>query len=107
MTNVRDERKKGLEEEYFHRKEQEALEKTRQRFAAEEPECQQEVSLLRCPKCGEQLEESTFQEIQVDRCTGCQGVWLDAGELERLTARAHQGWLAHFWRSFGRREERR
>jgi hypothetical protein len=33
-------------------------------------------------------------------------VWLDAGELERLTARAHQGWLSHFWRRFGRREER-
>ncbi len=31
MANAWDERKKGLEEEYFHRKEQEALEKTRQR----------------------------------------------------------------------------
>lgn len=38
MTNVLAERKRGLEEEYFHRKEQEALEKTRQRLAAEEAE---------------------------------------------------------------------
>jgi uncharacterized protein len=106
MTNVRDERKKGLEEEYFHRKEQEALEKTRQRFAEEEPDRHKEASLLRCPKCGEQLEEVTFEAIQVDRCTGCQGVWLDPGELERVTAQETQGWLAHFWRSFGRGKER-
>ena len=102
MANAWDERKKGLEEEYFHRQEQELLEKTRQRLAAEEQECHKEASLLRCPKCGEELEEILFRGIMVDRCTGCQGVWLDAGEVERLTARASQGWLSHFRRSFGR-----
>jgi len=101
MTNVWDERKKGLEEEYFHRREQEALQKIRQRLAAERGETQEEAVLC-CPKCREELEVILFRENTVDRCTGCQGVWLDAGELERLTARAHQGWLSHFWRSFGR-----
>lgn len=57
------------------------------------------LTLMRCPKCGDKLEEITFQEIMVDRCTGCQGVWLDSGELERLTAREDQGWLARLWRS--------
>ena len=38
MAKILDERKKGLEEEYFRRKEQEALEKTRQRLAAEQSE---------------------------------------------------------------------
>lgn len=99
MANTWDERKKGLEEEYFRRKEQEALEKTRQRLAAEERERRKEASFMRCPKCGDKLEEITFQEIMVDRCTGCQGVWLDSGELERLTAREDQGWLARLWRS--------
>jgi hypothetical protein len=99
MANTWDERKKGLEEEYFRRKEQEALEKTRQRLTAEERERRKEASFMRCPKCGDNLEEITFQEIMVDRCTGCQGVWLDSGELERLTAKESQGWLARLRRS--------
>jgi hypothetical protein len=100
MANAWDERKKGLEEEYFHRKEQEALEKTRQRLTAEARERDETaVALMRCPKCAEELEEIAFQGIQVDRCTGCQGVWLDPGEIERLTAKDNQGWLARFWHS--------
>jgi uncharacterized protein len=99
MADAWDERKKGQEEEYFHRKEQEALAKTRDRTAAEERQRRKESSFMRCPKCGEQLEEITFQEIQVDRCTGCRGVWLDPGELERVTENESQGWLAKMWRS--------
>ena len=99
MADVWDERKKGLEEEYFHRKNQEALARTRQRLASEAPEHEQEGALIRCPKCVGALEEITFQGIQVDRCTDCQGVWLNPGELERLTAKDNQGWLARFWHS--------
>ncbi len=99
MANAGDEKKKGQEEEYFHLKEQEALEKTRQRLAVEERERRKEASFMRCPKCGENLEEILFQGIMVDRCTGCQGVWLDPGELERLTAQESRGWLARLWRS--------
>ena len=99
MAIVRDERKKGREEEYFHRKEQEALEITRQRLAADETERHQRASLMCCPKCGEKLVEVVFQEITIDRCNGCQGVWLDPGELERVTAKESRGWLARFWRS--------
>jgi hypothetical protein len=102
MADIWDERKKGLEEDYFHRKDQELLEHMRQRLVGEERERQREASSLRCPKCGEKLEEILFRGIMVDRCTGCQGVWFDAGEVEHLTARANQGWLSHFWRSFGR-----
>jgi uncharacterized protein len=99
MANPLDDRKKGLEDEYFHRKEQEALAKTRQRALEEEREQNKQASYMRCPKCGEALEEITFQEIQVDRCTACKGVWLDSGELEQVTERETQGWLSHFWRS--------
>jgi hypothetical protein len=99
MANPLQDRKKGLEDEYFHRKEQESLKKVRQRLLKEEQEQNKEMAHLCCPKCGEALEEITFQEIQVDRCTACQGVWLDAGELEHVTARETQGWLSHFWRS--------
>jgi uncharacterized protein len=99
MANPLEDRKKGLEDEYFHRKEQEALAKARQRLLEEEQERSKGATYLRCPKCGEALEEISFQEIQVDRCTGCRGIWLDPGELEHVTAQETQGWLSHFWRS--------
>lgn len=99
MANPLEDRKKGLEDEYFHRKEQESLEKVRQRLLQEEQEQNKEAVSMRCPKCGEALEEITFQEIQVDRCTACHGVWLDPGELEQVTARETQGWLSNLWRS--------
>jgi hypothetical protein len=99
MVNPLEDRKKGLEGEYFHRKEQEALAKVRQRVLEEERDQKKQAADMRCPKCGEALEEITFQEIQVDRCTAGKGVWLDPGELEHVTARETQGWLSHFWRS--------
>jgi hypothetical protein len=99
MANAWDERRKGQEEEYFYRKEQAALAKTRDRQAAEERQRRQAATFMRCPKCAEPLTEITFQDIQVERCTGCQGVWLDPGELERLTEQESQGWLAKLWRS--------
>ena len=97
MADSRDEGKRTKEEEYFHRKEMEAKEKARQRLATEEKERLRQASILRCPKCGENLEEITFQEIQVDRCTGCKGVWLDPGELERVSSKEKEGWLAGLW----------
>jgi Zn-finger nucleic acid-binding protein len=39
---------------------------------------------LVCPKCGAALEELPFSSktnFLVDRCTGCEGIFFDAGEL--------------------------
>jgi Zn-finger nucleic acid-binding protein len=94
MSEIWDERKKAQEEEYFRRKEQEAIEKMRARRTAEAAA----ASALRCPKCQGALAEITHEGVQVDRCTQCNGVWLDAGELERLTERDEGGF---FGRLFG------
>jgi uncharacterized protein len=99
MANPWEDRKKGLEDEYFHRKEQEALAKARQQLGEQERGQSAQASVMRCPKCGATLEDLAFQEIQVERCTGCRGIWLDSGELEQVTARETEGWLSHFWRS--------
>jgi phage FluMu protein Com len=104
MAHIWDERKKGLEEEYFHRKEQQAMEKLPQRLAAQAP-AERDAS-PRCPKCGEALEEVSVQEVLVDRCPNCKGIWLDPGELERLTAKeGSKSWLSQFWRIKDRSEE--
>jgi len=39
---------------------------------------------MKCPKCQSQFETITFQEIEVDRCLGCQGLWFDLLEKEDL-----------------------
>ncbi len=40
---------------------------------------------LTCPKCGNPWRSFERSGITVDQCTGCRGVFLDRGELERLT----------------------
>lgn len=37
---------------------------------------------MRCPKCGMQLIEIDYKNIKVDKYSACEGIWLDAGELE-------------------------
>ncbi len=39
---------------------------------------------MRCPKCGMPLVEIDYNGLGVDKCSSCDGVWLDAGELERV-----------------------
>jgi len=39
---------------------------------------------MNCPICKEPLVVLELEQIEVDYCTSCDGVWLDAGELELL-----------------------
>ncbi len=39
---------------------------------------------LTCPKCQSPMRSYERNGITVDQCTGCRGVFLDRGELERL-----------------------
>ena len=41
---------------------------------------------LRCPKCEAPMRMYERNGVHVDRCTECGGIFLDRGELERLTA---------------------
>ena len=43
-------------------------------------------SQLVCPNCGGLMEIEDAGNLRVDACLDCKGVWLDAGELERLAA---------------------
>ena len=44
-----------------------------------------ELHYMRCPKRGMELTEVDYKKIKVDKCFSCQGVWLDAGELEAVS----------------------
>ena len=37
-----------------------------------------------CPKCSAAMEEVSFQDITIDRCTSCGGLWFDLMEHRHL-----------------------
>ncbi len=97
MSDGFDERRRGLEEEYFHRKNQEAVEKLREKMKVAADAKAAGTSSMRCPRCDGNLLESKFEEVSIDTCEKCGGVWLDSGELEQLTRRESGGWLDRLW----------
>ena len=101
MANKWDERKKAQEDEYFVKKEQELLAKMRAKQEVEAKEDAKNASLMKCPKCGEPLKERSFQKVVIDQCTGCNGIWLDAGELEQVAEKEEGSWLGKFWQKNG------
>lgn len=76
-------RERALENEYFRRKEQEALARLRTQMQTQAGG----EAALRCPRDGSEMVAVMMDEVQVDRCSECGGLWLDAGELEQLTHR--------------------
>ncbi len=47
---------------------------------------------MRCCKCDADMEELRCENVVIDRCTGCKGIWFDHGEAEDLSER----WIAEF-----------
>ena len=39
---------------------------------------------MKCPKCGHDLREESFEGVMIDRCGHCEGLFFDAQELEQL-----------------------
>ena len=48
------------------------------------------MPLLMCPNCNEGMQEVRRNEVQIDVCPKCRGVWLDRGELEKLLHTARE-----------------
>ncbi|WP_333655203.1 TFIIB-type zinc ribbon-containing protein [Dissulfurispira sp.] len=78
-----------LEEEYIARMEYEKRKKLEEekhkKLAEEEKRKLKELHYMRCPKCGMELIEIDYKGIKVDKCSECEGIWLDAGELEAVS----------------------
>lgn len=78
-----------MEDEYFYRQEFERRKQLEVERLAQlkEKEIQElkELHYMHCPKCGHNLIEIDYKGIAVDKCSNCEGVWLDAGELEQIS----------------------
>jgi ribosomal protein L32 len=90
---VEDDRRR--EDEWFRQNEKQLLETARaarqkrehERAAHEKTAELQRLKALhymRCPKCGHELLEETLEGVKVDRCSFCEGIYFDAGELDHV-----------------------
>lgn len=96
MTDAWEERKKALENEYFHKKERELVQKMKDE--AEETLARNYCN-NRCPKCSEALEPMTFRGVPLDKCPGCGGIWLGPNDLKLLAAKDHRTWFDRWFRA--------
>lgn len=89
------EKDKRREDEWFLENEKKLLEAAREarqkreqeraaKEKAEELKKAKDLHFMKCPKCGHDMKEVVLEEIAIDRCTFCEGVYFDAGELETL-----------------------
>lgn len=74
---------------------------------------------MNCPKCQTAMREREKGDLIIDVCPNCRGVWLDAGEMEKLIAAEERVFERRGWdydddddddryrKSGGYREERR
>lgn len=89
-----DDRGRALENEYFRRKEKELIEKMKARLEAENARSLN----LQCPKCDGVLVETDYENIRIDVCDKCSGVWFDAGELAQVVEKnENSGWLSRLF----------
>ena len=86
------------EDEYFVKLDAELIKEQRARLDAERAAAERKSHYMKCPKCGGTLQESEFHNVKLDRCTECEGVWLDKGELH-LLAHIDQSHIREFMRS--------
>ncbi len=81
------------EEKYFRDLELkmrlEKLAKEQETTAEAEKRRLKELHWLHCPKCGQKLGQERYGDVEVDVCTGCKGLWLDAKELEVILENAN------------------
>jgi len=83
------------EDEYFFKKDQELVSKMREAADARKKKLEEEHHgkpyWMTCPKCGGALREETLENIvKVDRCSACDGIFFDQGELD-LFVNARKG----------------
>jgi uncharacterized protein len=87
---------RAREDIYFAERDRELLEKLRRANAGETESALKEAAHMRCPKCGTRLQQRSMDSITVEDCPSCRGLWIDQGELEKLTHPEKGGWFARW-----------
>jgi hypothetical protein len=99
---------RSREDDWFRRNELQLLETARlarlkrqqEREASEKEEERRrlrEAHHMKCPKCGHDLKAEDVSGVELDRCTFCEGLFFEAGELEQLFSKRFEDRKA-IWR---------
>ena len=79
------------EEEYFRKRDAELIETTRAQQESLREQVERQKHLMKCPRCGRDLQTMKHREVEVDICPEGHGTWLDSGEMEQLAAYQEPG----------------
>ncbi len=90
-----DERSRTREDDWFLLNEKKLLEDARKAREKREKERQaketqeqrtkrKQLHWMKCPKCGHDMKTEKLEGIEIDRCSFCEGFFLDQGEIEEL-----------------------
>ena len=99
MGDGLDDRRRALEDEYFRKKDQEAIQKLREKIRLAVQAKEAGTASMKCPRCDGTLKEVMIENVAIDSCDKCAGTWLDAGELEQLTKTDIARWFRNLWSS--------
>ncbi len=92
------------EEEYFARLEferrQQRLHEEHLEMKAKQKKELKALHFMHCPKCGMELVEIDFKGVKIDKCSECNGIWLDNGELDQLLEPQNKGLFGRFLKTF-------
>jgi len=92
------EKERAEEDLYFSKRDKEALEKLRGKDEASREAIVRELTLGRCPKCGNRLSSRVIDQISLEECESCRGIWLNRDELASLSRRESESWLGRLFR---------
>ncbi len=96
------------EDEYFHRRDAEAIAKLRAELQAQG--MAEGAASLRaahaghCGRCGGDLVVKPFRGIEIDECASCGAVLLDPGELQQIAPNDQASFVSNFLGAFGLRK---
>jgi len=90
---------RAREDQYFAKRDRELIDRLRKSQGQEAQDALKDAAHMRCPKCGTHLRQRTLHGITTEECPSCRGMWLDQGELEKISGRETDGWFARWLRT--------
>ena len=83
------------EEQYFITQEVARLKRLREEHlraqAQEDRRKMKELHFLCCAKCGQKMETTKLESVEIEICPDCGGIYLDAGELGKIVDEKTRG----------------
>ncbi len=104
--------RRGRENDWFRQNEEKLIEAARKRreqadraSRSAEEESRRKLHWRKCPKCGSDMSVETISGIEIEKCSSCEGIFFDRGELEQLLVKHETERRGFFRRLLGFGEE--